>query len=314
MLQFAHQPRNVHETPIHEQPIMSKFQEKIRSRAFVVTTELTPPKGVDLTDIFAKADVLRPCVDAVNLTESPRARMAIEPKSVGHLLLDRGVEPIVQITARDRNRIAVQADLLGATALGIGNFVFMTGDSPKNGDHPDAKPVFDLTTLEMLNAARSLSQGRDMSGAELKGAPRVFAGATANPGNADTQAEAANTRRKIDAGAQFLQTQAVYDLAALERFVGAAELKDFPLLAGIIPLKSIKMAGWLNANVPGVRVPEALLARMQAAADAGREEQVGIEIAVELIRGLRGVSAGVHIMALGWEGHIPQMLSASGVT
>ena len=133
---------------------MTPLEAKIRSGAFVVTTELTPPKGIDLADLFAKADMLKGYADAVNLTESPRARMAVEPKSVAHLLLDRGLDPIVQITARDRNRIAIQADLLGATLLGVGNFLFMTGDNPKNGDHPDAKGVFDLSTLEMLAAAR----------------------------------------------------------------------------------------------------------------------------------------------------------------
>jgi len=293
---------------------MSRFQDKIRSKTFVVTTELTPPKGTDLSDIFAKAEMLKPCVDAFNLTESPRARMAIEPKSVGHLLLDRGIEPIVQITARDRNRIGIQADLLGASALGISNFVFMGGDQPKNGDHPDAKPVFDLNTNEIIAAARGLAAGHDMSGAELKGTPKMFLGATANPGNPDTEAEVVNTRRKTDAGAQFLQTQAIYDVAALERFMSAAQLGEVALLAGIIPLKSIKMATWLNGNVPGIRVPEALLAEMQAAADAGREQEVGIEIAVRVIRALRGVSAGVHIMALGWEAHIPQILRESGLT
>jgi 5,10-methylenetetrahydrofolate reductase len=292
---------------------MSRFEEKIRSRSFVVTTELTPPKGIDLTEIFAKADSLKPYVDAVNLTESPRARMAIEPKSVAHLLIDRGVEPIVQITARDRNRIAVQADLLGAAALGVGNFVFMTGDSPKNGDHPDAKPVFDLTTLELLSAARALAGGHDLAGNDLKGMPRLFIGATANPGAPDLETEVTNTRRKIDAGAQFLQTQAVYDVQVVEHYVKAAQLGDVALLPGIIPLKSAKMAAWLNGNVPGIRVPDPILAEMQAAADAGREEEVGIAIAVRLVRELRGLVNGVHMMALGWEAHIPTILEQSGV-
>lgn len=292
---------------------MSRFEDKIRSKTFVVTTELTPPKGVDLSDIFAKAELLRPYVDAVNLTESPRARMAIEPKSVGHLLLDRGVEPIVQVTARDRNRIAVQADLLGAAALGLGNFVFMTGDAPKNGDHPDAKPVFDLTTLELLRAARTLAQGRDLAGNELKGTPHLFTGATANPGAPELAAEVENTRRKIDAGAQFLQTQAIYDLERLERFVEAARLDDVALLAGIIPLKSAKMAAWLNGNVPGIRVPDAVLAEMQRAADCGREEEVGLEIACRLLERLPQLCGGVHIMGLGWEDRIPQLLRASGL-
>lgn len=291
----------------------NRLEEKLRSRSFAVTTELTPPKGIDLTDLYAKAELLKPCVDAVNLTESPRARMAIEPKSVARLLLDRGVEPIVQVTARDRNRIAVQADLLGAAALGIGNFVFMTGDSPKNGDHPDAKPVFDLTTVELLGAARALAGGHDLAGNELKGTPRLFIGATANPGAQDLAKEVDNTRRKIDAGARFLQTQAVFDVAVVERFVAAAGLGDTALLAGIIPLKSAKMAGWLNANVPGIRVPDELIAEMQQAATAGREEQAGIEIAVRLVRGLQGVCNGVHIMALGWEAHVPRILRESGV-
>jgi methylenetetrahydrofolate reductase (NADPH) len=292
----------------------SKLEEKLRSRSFAVTTELTPPKGIDLGELFAKAELLAPCVDAVNLTESPRARMAIEPKSVAHLLLDRGVEPIVQVTARDRNRIAVQADLLGAAALGVTNFVFMTGDQPKNGDHPDAKPVFDLTTVELLGAARALAGGHDLAGNELKGAaPHLFIGATANPGATDLAKELEGTRAKIDAGARFLQTQAVFDVGLIERYLEAAKLGEVALLAGIIPLKSAKMAGWLNANVPGIRVPDQLLEEMRAAADSGREEQVGLDIAVRLVRGLRGVTSGVHIMALGWEVHIPHILRESGV-
>jgi 5,10-methylenetetrahydrofolate reductase len=292
---------------------MSRLEEKIRSQQFVVTTELTPPKGIDLSELFAKAEQIKPYVDAVNLTESPRARMAVEPKSVAHLLLDRGLEPIVQITARDRNRIAVQADILGAALLGVGNFVFMTGDQPKNGDHPDAKPVFDLSTLELLSAARGLAAGRDLAGNELKGVPQLFIGATANPGANDLPAELENLRRKIDAGARFLQTQAIYDIERLQSFMAAAQLGDVALLAGIIPLKSAKMAAWLNANVPGIKVPTALLEEMQAAAAAGNEEEVGLAIAVRLIRAARAVCSGVHIMAMGWEAHIPRLLKDSGV-
>jgi len=179
---------------------MSLLEAKLRSAHFVVTTELTPPKGIDLSEFFAKADALKSIVDAINITESPRARMAVEPKSVAHLLQDRGIEAIVQITARDRNRIAVQADLLGACLLGIGNFLFMTGDDPKNGDHPEAKGVFDLTTIELLSAARSLRSGQDLSGNDLHGAPPMFLGSTMNPGSQDLAREVENTRRKIDAG------------------------------------------------------------------------------------------------------------------
>ncbi len=289
---------------------MTPLEQKIRAGAFVVTTELTPPKGIDLTDLFAKADALKACADAVNLTESPRARMAVEPKSVAHLLIDRGLEPIVQITARDRNRIAIQADLLGAALLGVGNVLFMRGDNPKNGDHPDARGVFDITTLEMLSVARSLRSGRDMTGNALKGAPHLFLGATANPGAPDLLAEAENTRRKIDAGAQFLQTQAIYDTDLLARYLDAAKLDGVALLAGVIPLKSAKRAAWLNANVPGVRVPRTLIEELERAGPAG-EAAVGIDIAARIVREARKLCSGVHIMAIGWEHRIPEILAAS---
>lgn len=293
---------------------MSTLAEKIRAKTFVVTTELTPPKGIDLSDIFAKAQALKGWVDGINLTESPRARMAIEPKSVARLLLERGVEPIVQFTARDRNRIALQSDILGAAALGVSNAVFMTGDDPKNGDHPDAKPVFDLTTAEMLSAARALRSGKDMSGNELKGAPDLFIGATANPGAKDLAAEVENTRRKIDAGAQFLQTQALYDAPSLIRYLEALKADGLALLVGIIPLKSIKMATWLNGNVPGISVPDVLLEEMQSVAgDADAELRKGIEISARIIKEVRPYCAGVHLMTMGWEKHIPAILQAAGL-
>jgi 5,10-methylenetetrahydrofolate reductase len=232
---------------------------------------------------------------------------------VARLLLDRGIEPIVQITARDRNRIAIQADILGAAALGVRSFVFMAGDPPANGDHPDAKPVFELTSNQMLSAGHQLAQGRDMAGNPLRGTPVLFLGATANPGAADLQAEAINTRRKIDAGAQFLQTQAIYERATLERFLEAVKPDGVALLAGIIPLKSSKMAAWLNANVPGIRVPDTLLAEMQGVAGTDGEVARGIDIAARTIRDIQRLCAGVHVMGLGWEHHIPAILQASGL-
>ena len=293
---------------------MTTIADKINAREFVITSELTPPKGVDLTDIFAKAQSLNGYVDAFNLTESPRARMAIAPSAVARLLLDRGIEPIVQITARDRNRIAIQADILGAAALGVRNFVFMAGDPPAKGDHPEAKPVFDLTSNQMLRAGHDLAQGRDMAGNPLRGAPALFLGATANPGAVDLQAEAVNTRRKIDAGAQFLQTQAIYERATLEKFLDAVKPDGvLAILAGIIPLKSAKMGAWLNANVPGIRVPEALLQEMEAVAGTDHEVAKGVEIAARTIREIRSLCAGVHVMGLGWEHHIPAILQASGL-
>jgi 5,10-methylenetetrahydrofolate reductase len=292
---------------------MTTVADKIIAREFVITSELTPPKGVDLTEIFAKAQSLKGYVDAFNLTESPRARMAIAPSAVARLLLERGIEPIVQITARDRNRIAIQADILGAAALGVRNFVFMAGDPPGNGDHPEAKPVFELTSNQMLSAGHQLAQGRDMAGNPLRGTPVLFLGATANPGAADLQAEALNTRRKIDAGAQFLQTQAIYDRATLERFLDAVKPDGVAILAGIIPLKSAKMGAWLNGNVPGIRVPDTLLAEMQGVSGTDGEVAKGIDIAARTIRDIQKLCAGVHVMGLGWEHHIPAILQASGL-
>ena len=292
---------------------MSTVADKIIAREFVVTSELTPPKGVDLTDMFAKAQSLKGYVDAFNLTDSHRARMATAPAAVARLLLDRGIEPIVQITGRDRNRIAIQADILGAAALGARNFVFMAGDPPTNGDHPDAKPVFDLNSNQMLRAGHELAQGRDMAGNPLRGTPILFLGATANPGAVDLQAEAVNTRRKIDAGAQFLQTQAVYDRATVEKFLDAVKPDGVAILAGIIPLKSSKMGAWLNANVPGIRVPDALLQEMHSVAGTDGEIARGIDIAARTIRDIEKLCAGVHVMGLGWEAHIPAILQAAGV-
>jgi len=291
---------------------MNLFEEKTRSARFVVTTELTPPKGIDLSEFFAKADALKGFVDAINITESPRARMAVEPKSVAHLLQDRGIEAIVQITARDRNRIAIQADLLGGCVLGIGNYLFMTGDDPKNGDHREAKGVFDLTTIEMLNAARALRGGRDLSGNDLRGTPQMFLGSTMNPGAQELAREVENTWRKIDAGSQFFQTQAIFDTDLLAGFLDAAKLGDIPLLAGVIPLKSAKMGVWLNENVPGVLVPAALLEEMERAGPEGEADK-GVEIAARTVRQLRNLAKGVHVMAIGGEQRIPEILAAAGI-
>jgi 5,10-methylenetetrahydrofolate reductase len=288
---------------------MNSFAQKIREGKFVVTSELTPPKGTDLADLVAKADALKSFVDAVNLTDSPRARMTVEPKSVGHLLLDRGVEPIIQMTARDRNRIAIQSDLLGGAVLGLKNYIFMAGDAPTQGDHQDARGVYDWNATEMLNAAQDLNRGYDAAGCQLKGGVQLFVGATANPGAENLSAEVDNVKRKIDAGAQFLQTQALYDASILEKFLAAVKPHDVAILAGVIPLKSLKMATWLNTNVPGIKVPDALLKEIAAAIDPDQEVAMGIDIAVRIIREVKSLCAGVHIMAMGWEQHIPSMVS-----
>jgi 5,10-methylenetetrahydrofolate reductase len=220
------------------------------------------------------------------------------------------LEPIIQITARDRNRIAIQGDLLGGALLGLRNYLFMNGDPPKDGDHPDAKGVFDWNASDMLRAAQALNRGVDAGGAELKGGVQLFVGATANPAAENFAAEVGNTRRKIEAGAQFLQTQALYESSALEKFMDAVKPDGVAILVGVIPLKSFKMAAWLNANVPGIRVPDALLQEMAAVAGTEREVATGIDIAARTMRIVKPLCAGVHIMAMGWEEHIPAMIQA----
>lgn len=294
----------------------SGLAASLAAQRFVVTGELTPPKGTDLSKLFATADVLRHVVDAINITESPRARMSMDARAVGKLLLERGIETIVQVTSRDRNRIAVQADLLGAAALGLRNFAFMGGDSPANGDHPEAKPVFDLTASGLLAAAEALRNGRDHAGHELHGTPDLFIGATANPGAINFAAEVENTRRKIDAGARFLQTQAVYHGDVLKKFVDAVKPDGVAILAGVIPLKSEKSGPWLIANLPGVSVPADMLIAMEEAARSGKVRERGMELAARNIAEmaeLKGICHGVHFMAIGWEAEVPAILKAAGL-
>jgi methylenetetrahydrofolate reductase (NADPH) len=293
--------------------MISSLAAKIAARQFVVTGELTPPKGTDLTKLFATAELLRHSVDAINITESPRARMSMDARAVAKLLLDRGLETVVQVTCRDRNRIAVQADLLGAAALGLRNFVFMGGDSTAGGDHPEAKPVFDLTASGLLAAAEALRQGKDHAGNALQGTPELFLGATCNPGAPNLEAEVENTRRKIDAGAKMLQTQAVYDAGTLKRFIDAVKPDGVAVLAGIIPLKSERSAPWLHANLPGVAVPLAMQAEMETAATSGVVRERGIELAAKLIASMVDVSQGVHIMAIGLEAEVPAILHEAGL-
>jgi methylenetetrahydrofolate reductase (NADH) len=286
--------------------------DKIAAGERVVTAELTPPKGTDLGELLGKAQLLHGWVDAVNLTESPRAHMTVAPVAVARVLREHGVEAIVQMTARDRNRIAIQADILGAAVLGLRNFVFMGGDPPASGDHPDAKAVFDLTASQMVAAARALTLGHDLGGRPLRGAPQLFIGATVNPNAADLHAEVVNTRRKIDAGVQFLQTQAIYDTAALARFLDAIKPQGVAFLAGIIPLKSAKMAAWLNESLPGIHVPAALRREMERAGDPQAQLECGIAIAARTVREASKLCSGVHLMALGAEAHIPAILERGG--
>ena len=277
---------------------------------FVVTSELTPPKGTSLDPLLARARGLSRHVDAFNVTDSHAARMAMSPMAVSHLLLDQGVEPIMQITSRDRNRIAIQADLLGAWALGVRNIAFMGGDPPTNGDHPDAKGVFDVVSATVIRAAAGMSGGTDMAGNALDGSPAFCIGAVVNPGASDLDKEIERMNQKLEAGATFFQTQAVYDAGAFERFANRVDSLGVKLLAGIIPVKSPKMAAYMNENVPGIEVPDDLIRKI---ADSGDRAATSSEISASIISEIRPMCRGVHVMAIGWEDKVPGILEAAGV-
>ena len=296
---------------------MSKLSDALASKAFVVTSELTPPKGTDLGPLFAKAELLKPYATAINLTESHAARMAMDPVAVGHLLLDHGVEPIVQMTSRDKNRLAIQASILGASALGIPNVVFMGGDPPKNGDHPDAKPVFDFDCISLLQTVTAMrDEGEFLSGRKLTTPPRVFLGAAANPFGPPLDYRPIRLEKKINAGAQFVQTQYCFDLERLQEYMG--RVRDMGLtercyiLVGVGPMPSARTASWIRDNVPGVHIPDAVIKRLLGAQDQ-REE--GVRICVEMVQAVREIQGvhGVHIMAYKQEERVRDIVGESGV-
>lgn len=290
---------------------MTAFSTTLKSKEFVVTSELNPPKGTDLTKLYEAAERLRHYVDAFNLTDSHNARMSIAPMAVAHMLHDRGIESIVQVTSRDRNRIALQADLLGAAVLGVSNIVVMGGDPPRYGDHPEAKAVFDVYAAMIIKAARALEKGVDLAGNAVNGTPKFCVGAVVNPGATDITDEIKRMEEKIQAGADFLQTQAIFDPGAFEKFVKRTKSLNVPVFAGIMPLKSAKMAAYLNANVPGIHVPDTLIREID---DGAEPDDTSTAIAARTIKALRGLCRGVHIMPVGRERLVPGILEEAGIS
>ncbi len=289
------------------------LQSVLESGKFAVTAEVGPLKGIDTTEITEAAELLRGRVDAANVTDQQSSVMRLGSMAICHLLQERGLEPVFQVTCRDRNRLALQSDLLSAYVLGIKNVLAITGDLPVLGDHPQAMPVYDLDSVQLLWVISRLNEGYDMVGNELQGKPSFFPGAVVNPG-ADTEAsfelQLIKMEKKINAGARFFQTQAVYDVDSFVKFMKRVEGFEVPVLAGVIPLKSVGMARFMNKNVAGVFVPEELIKRMSEAED---KAQTGIQIAADLMKELKGICQGVHIMAIGWEKKVPQILDAAGL-
>lgn len=286
------------------------FCEKIKQGSFVITSEIGPPKGIDLKEMFEDAELIKSRVDAMNVTDLQSSVLRVGSLAVCKLLKDIAIEPILQMTCRDRNRLALQSDLLSAGALGIENVLILTGDYPTLGDHPEAKPVFDLDSVGLIQAAKTLEGGKDMKGNALKGAPEFCIGAVVNPGADPLEPEIIKMEKKVEAGAQFFQTQAVYDIDLFKRFLNASKHIKIPVLAGIVILKSAGMAKYMNKNVAGVFVPDALINEMEAAKDKSAKS---VEIAARLIRDLKPLCRGIHIMPIGWDKKVPAILDAAGL-
>jgi len=289
---------------------MSKLQESLKQGKFTITGEIGPPKGVDLSKSLEEAEYIKDRVVAINVTDNQSSVMRVGSLGVCARLVQDGIEPIFQITCRDRNRLAIQSDILSAYILGIRNMLALTGDHTTMGDHPGSKPVFDLDSVSLLMTMSSLKSGKDLAGEELVGAPEdIFPGAVVTPGCDPLEPQLIKMERKIEAGAKFFQTQAFYDPKVFERFMNQASKFNVPVLAGIVIIKSAGMARYMNANVPGVYVPDAIIKRL---AEAPKQERakVSIEIMAELIKEIKPMCQGLHIMAMGWERYVPDLLDA----
>jgi methylenetetrahydrofolate reductase (NADPH) len=301
--------------PGHTSP--GRFERVLRAGGFAVTTELAPPDSADPEDVYKRARVFDGYVDAINATDGSGANCHMSSLAVCSLLTRIGYAPIMQISCRDRNRIAIQGDILGGAAMGVCNMLCLTGDGVQAGDHPQAKPVFDLDSVSLLDIARNLRDDHCFqSGRKISFAPRIYLGAAENPFALPHEWRAQRLAKKVAAGAQFIQTQYCYDLPLLRSFMEQVEalglFGQVHILAGVGPLRSAKSAEWMRKNVPGVHVPDALIARLSGAKDQARE---GLNICIEMIqsiREIRGIS-GVHVMAYHQEESVADIVERSRI-
>jgi methylenetetrahydrofolate reductase (NADPH) len=290
----------------------SKFEEKLNSGEFIVTSEVGPPKGTDTSELIHHIDLLKDRVDAINVTDHQSSVMRF-PSLGGCLLIKEcGGEPILQMTCRDRNRLALEADLLFAYSRGITNVLCLTGDSVDVGDHKAAKPVFDLDSVQLIRMIRTMESGKDIAGNDMKGAPKFCIGASVHPEADFIEPQIIKFDKKVAAGTQFFQTQGIFDLGSLRRFMQYASQFNVKILAGIIVLASAGMAKYMTNNVPGIIVPKAIIDEL-ATAEKGKGLQKGIQIAGRFIKAIKDekLCHGVHIMAVGNEGVVPEILEAA---
>jgi 5,10-methylenetetrahydrofolate reductase len=290
------------------------LKEVLDSGTFAVTAEITPPKGTAVDETLENIELLKDKVDALNVADNQDAIMCLNPLVVCHLIKERGGEPILQLCCRDRNRLALQSDLLSAHVLGIHNVLCITGDHITLGDHSEAKPVYDLDSVQLLQAIKLLQEGKDMGGSMLKGSAELYAGAIVVPEANPLEPQLLKFEKKVKTGAAFFQTQAVFDMDKFKNFMRYARQFKVKILAGIVFLESADMARDMNDNSPGVSVPENLIEEL---AGAGKEDAraKGIEIAGRIVKQIKeeAISDGVHIMAGGNEKTVPDILAAAGL-
>jgi 5,10-methylenetetrahydrofolate reductase len=291
---------------------MSLLKEAFERGEFAITTEMAPPKGIDLSHLIECAKAVKGRVHGVNVTDFQSATLKATSLATCKMLKDAGLDPVLQITGRDRNRIAIQGELLSAGVFEIENVLALTGDYTMTGDHPGAKPVYDLDSVGILQVASTISQGKDMSGNELNGTPNFYLGACVTPRYDPLELQILKMEKKIKAGAKFFQTQAVYDIETLKIFREKTKDLNAKLMVGIIPLKSAGMAKYMNKNVPGIFVPDELIERMK---NAENKVQEGIKISGEFIKMVKaeGLCDGIHIMAIGAEENVPLILDQAGL-
>lgn len=289
-----------------------RFRAAAQAGDFLVTAEVMPPKGGNPTHMVQMATLLQHRVHAVNITDGSRAVLRMSSLASSVILQQHGIEPICQMACRDRNAIALQADLMGAQALGIRNILALTGDPVKAGDHPSAKSVFELESVRLLRLIHKMNQGIDLNDKPMPDGPTdLFVGAAVDPQSASWSGLQRRFERKLEAGAQFFQSQLISDFDRLEKFMNQiAVASNKPILAGIFLLKSAKNARFINRNVPGVVIPEQIIERLEQAADPLEE---GVAIAAEQVQQARQICQGVHMMAVRREDLIPKILDRAGV-
>jgi len=295
--------------------MVSRFKEALESGKFVITSEVAPPKGTNLEKMMHHIDLLKDKVDALNITDHQSSVMRFPSLGGALAVIEKGGEPVMQMTCRDRNRIALEADLLFAYSRGVKNVLCLTGDAVPVGDHKEAKGVFDLDSVQLLKTIRQMMDGQDLGGNNLDGAVEFCAGAIVTPEAQPIEPQLIKFEKKIEAGAEFFQTQAIYDLENFTKFMDYAREFKTKILAGIVLLSSARMARYMTENVPGIFVPQELIDEMSA---VPKEEMLakGIEIAGRTIAALKkdAICDGVHIMAIGKEEVVPDILAAAGLS